>query len=87
MIKVHSRKYYADISNGFNVRVYSTEPPEDLVVRLGHFLYLYISMGLLILNLKISNLGSILGSIFSKKLKRLVQSVHYFDYIFHFIFE
>ena len=46
MIKVHSRKYYADISNGFNVRVYSTEPPEDLVVRLGHFLYPYISMGL-----------------------------------------
>ena len=33
-------KYHADISNGFNVRVYSTEPPEDLVVRLGHFLLL-----------------------------------------------
>ena len=37
---------HADISNDFNVRVYSTEPPEDLVVRLGHFLYPYISMGL-----------------------------------------
>ena len=29
---------HADISNDFNVRVYSTEPPEDLVVRLGHFI-------------------------------------------------
>ena len=29
--------YHADISNGLNVRVYSTEPPEDLVERLGHF--------------------------------------------------
>jgi len=38
MIKMRDR-YHADISNGFNVRVYSTEPPEDLVVRLGHFFY------------------------------------------------
>jgi len=45
MIKMRDT-YHADISNGFNVRVYSTEPPEDLVVRLGHFLYPYISMGL-----------------------------------------
>ena len=29
--------YHADISNDFNVRVYSTEPPEDHVVRHGHF--------------------------------------------------
>ena len=86
MIKMRDT-YHADISNGFNVRVYSTEPPEDLVVRLGHFLYLYISMGLGIQDLKFYNLGSILGSIFLKKLKRLVQSIHYFDYIFHFIFE
>lgn len=41
-------RYHADISNGFNVRVYSTEPPEDLVVRLGHFLYPYILMYLVI---------------------------------------
>ena len=45
MIKMRDT-YHADISNDFNVRVYSTEPPEDLVVRLGHFLYPYISMGL-----------------------------------------
>ena len=31
-----SRRYLSR----FNVRVYSTEPPEDLVVRLGHFLLL-----------------------------------------------
>ena len=41
MIKMRDR-YHADISNGFNVRVYSTEPPEDLVVRLGHFFLLFI---------------------------------------------
>ena len=39
MIKMRGSIYHADISNGFNVRVYSTEPPEDLVVRLGHFFY------------------------------------------------
>ena len=39
-------------------------PPEDLVERLGHFLYPYISIGLGILNFKTSNLGSILGSFF-----------------------
>ena len=42
MIKMRDT-YHADISNGFNVRVYSTEPPEDLVVRLGHFLFVDIS--------------------------------------------
>ena len=43
MIKMRDSNH-ADISHF--MRVYSTEPPEDLVVRLGHFLYLYISMGL-----------------------------------------
>ncbi len=29
MIKMRGTNYHADISNGFNVRVYSTEPPEE----------------------------------------------------------
>ena len=29
MIKMRGSIYHADISNGFNVRVYSTEPPEE----------------------------------------------------------
>lgn len=34
MIKMRGSVYHAnDISNGFNVREYSTEPPEDPVVR------------------------------------------------------
>jgi len=46
MIRMRGKIYHADYLSRFNVRVYSTEPPEDLVVRLGHFLYPYISMGL-----------------------------------------
>ena len=38
MIKMRGSIYHADISNGFNVRVYSTEPPEDTVVRQCHFI-------------------------------------------------
>ena len=37
MIKMRDT-YHADISNDFNVRVYSTEPPEDTVVRQCHFI-------------------------------------------------
>lgn len=29
MIKMRGSIYHADISNGLNVRVYSTEPPEE----------------------------------------------------------
>ena len=39
MIKMRGSIYHADISNGFNVRVYSTEPPEDTVERQCHFLF------------------------------------------------
>lgn len=40
MIKMHGMNNIMPIfSNGFNVRVYSTEPPEDTVERQCHFLF------------------------------------------------